>query len=238
MLEAKELSYWDGKRPLIQTISLKFEPGTLHGIVGPNGSGKTTFLKSLAGIWKPTSGEVFWNNENLLKQERRQISKTISLVAPQVYLPFDFSVYDIVAMGRYAHKVLHNSKNEQEAVEDALNTVEAWHLRERPLLQLSHGERQRVFIARAVATDAPIMALDEPTANLDIRHQLGIWTLLRKLASEGKIVIVATHDLIAAKRSCDRIAVIHEGRCITSGTPAEVMNDDLWQLVFKVAPQN
>lgn len=229
MLEAHALSYFDGKRPLIQNISLKFIPGTLHGIVGPNGSGKTTFLKSLAGIWDPTSGHVLWQGKELLKQSRREISQTISLVAPQVNLPFDFSTYEIAAMGLYPAQ-----DGSKKHVETALQTVEAWHLRDRPLVQLSHGERQRVFIARALATNAPIMALDEPTANLDIRHQQGIWNLLRTLASQGKIVIVATHDLISAQRYCGQVAVIHEGRCMASGTPSEVMHEGLWRDVFKV----
>lgn len=234
MLKAESLSYCDNKRPLIQNVTLHFTLGTLYGIVGPNGSGKTTFLKTVAGIWKPSSGNVFWHEQDLLKKDRREISKTISIVAPQVHIPFEFSVHDIVLMGCYPRG---NILKKQEVVEQALHTVEAWHLRKRPLIQLSHGERQRVYIARALATDAPIMALDEPTANLDIRHQIGIWELLRKLACKGKIIIVTTHDLQAAKRNCDRIAVMHEGKCIASGIPSEVINENLWRLVFKVEPQ-
>lgn len=237
MLKVQNLSYSNGKRLLIENVSLSFTPGILHGIVGPNGSGKTSFLKTLAGIWTPASGTVFWQESNLLTQERRLISQTITLVTAQLFLPFDFSVFEIVAMGRYPFGKSLEDKEEQERIKCALEQVEIWHLRHRPLTQLSHGERQRAFIAKALATDAPIMAFDEPTANLDIHHQIALWELLKTLAIMGKVVIVATHDLNTAQRCCNQLAIMHEGRCLAAGAPSAVLTEDLYRTVFRVDPK-
>jgi len=236
-LIAQSLSYTLKGKPLINEISLEFKSGFLHGILGPNGSGKSTFLKTMTGIWKPTAGNILWNGEPLLNKKRQMISRTISLV-PQHPLPhFDFLVEDIVAMGRYPYNAYYwNAANgiEGEIVQQSLIAVDAWHLRERRVNHLSQGERQRVYIARALVTESPILLLDEPTASLDIRHQLEIWELLKTFAKNGKIVIAATHDLATAERYCDSLAVLNQGRCIGYGTFSSLMTPDLLYEVFGI----
>lgn len=231
MLQAESLSYFRNEQPIIQDISLTFSPGILYGILGPNGSGKTTLLKLLTGIWEPTKGHILWQGNNLLQQPRREISRTISLVALNPFIDFDYTVLDIVSMGRYSH---NSSKRDQEVQEWALTVVDAWHLRKRLISQLSHGERQRVYIAQALATESSVLLLDEPTASLDVRHQLEIWQLLQNLLSQGKIVIVTSHDLIATQRFCDQVAVLNHGRCVGIGPAKTIVHSDLLQSVFGV----
>lgn len=232
MLKASQLCYRKGKKKLIDEISLTFLPGQLSAILGPNGAGKTTLLKALAGIWKPTSGLVQWNGLHLHQQGRRAISQTISMVPQHYPVSFDFRVSDLVAMGLYARGERQRSNSSR--VENALREVDAWHLKDRIVTHLSHGERQRVYIARALATESPILLLDEPTASLDIRHQLEIWVLLRDLATQGKTVVVSLHDLEAAQHFCDRVAVLNGGCCVADGTPDEALSDEVLERIFGV----
>lgn len=230
MLKVDRLSYRLRNKYLIREISLGFSPGILYGILGPNGSGKTTLLKTITGIWKPSSGNVFWSGVDLLKQDRRQISRTVSLVPQSPQLYFDFPVAEFVKMGLYPHQNLSKS----DSCEWALSSVDAWHLRNRSLSQLSSGERQRIYIARALVTESPIMLLDEPAASLDIRHHLEIWNLMKTLASQGKTIIVTNHDLAAAQRFCDKVVVLFRGQCIAQGSFAEAVTENLLSTIFGV----
>jgi len=233
-LVATSLSYSRNGKRLIEDISLEFRAGVLHGILGPNGSGKSTLLKTMSGIWTPTLGKVFWNGDPLLSQPRQRISRTISLV-PQCPSPsFNFLVEEIVAMGRYSHDNRYWNAVKEHLVYQALSSVDAWHLRGRYVNQLSQGELQRVYIARALITESPILLLDEPTASLDIQHQLEIWQLLQKFVKNGKIVIVTTHDLAIAERFCERIAVLNHGKCIGSGDTSTLLTTTLLQEIFGV----
>jgi ABC-type cobalamin/Fe3+-siderophores transport system ATPase subunit len=224
-LSIKNLSY----KNLIKEMTLTYKPGFLYGILGPNGAGKSTLLKTIANIWEPTSGSVFWNEKDLLKETRAEISRTVSLVPQNPQLQFDITAHEMVTLGRYAH--LERQPTSQ-SVEFALNQVDAWQLRKALLSELSGGEKQRIYIARALATEAPVILLDEPTAHLDLRHQLDIWKLMRQLAEQGKIIIAAVHDLAAASRNCDQVQIIHQGCCVAQGTCNEVLTERLLKEVF------
>lgn len=234
VLTVESLSYVASRKPLIEKINLTFTDGILHGILGPNGSGKSTLFKTMAGIWKPTQGNVFWKGENLLQKNRQEISRTISLVPQNLHIHFDFTVKEIVAMGRYSHQKRNWTTEEENLLERSLVTVDAWHLRNREVNRLSNGERQRVYIARALISESPILLLDEPTSCLDIRHQIDIWHLLKEMAKNGKIVIAATHDLHLAERFCDQVVVLNQGKCIGSGSFPELINAKLLETVFSV----
>jgi len=233
MLNTENLSYHLNGSKLLKEISLQFKPGHLYGILGPNGSGKSTLLKTLSGIWTPTAGRVLWNGEDLFKYDRKSISRTITLVPQNVQHYFDFTVSEVVKMGRYPHS-FKNKELDNQLLDEALKSVDISHLKERFVSQLSSGERQRVYIARALMTESPILLLDEPTASLDIRHQLDIWQLLKTLLPRDKIIIIACHDLISAKKHCDEIAVMHQGQCVAVGKYAEVMNATLLKSVFNI----
>lgn len=235
MLKAQHLSCEINGSRLLHDITLEFLPGVVYGVVGPNGSGKSTFLKTLSGIWPASSGSVLWNGENLLHKDRKEISRTLTLVPQAPQASFDFTVFDIVKMGRYAHPQTGTSKHLLlDQIKHALRSVDAEHLIDRNINQISSGERQRVYIARGFITESPIILLDEPTANLDIRHQLEIWHLLRKIASTGKTVVVTVHDLHMTERFCDRVAILSEGRCVAQGIIQEILSTDLLMKVFGV----
>ena len=228
MLTAENISFERKKKIFLNNISLSFEPGKLHGILGPNGAGKSTFLKTLAGIWKPTSGKVLWKKENLLDKPRSLISQIVSLVPQNPQSAFSFTVEEMVAMGRYSLK--HNLK----VIQNSLEAVNAWQFRHVPITELSQGEKQRVYIARALATEAPILLLDEPTTSLDICHQITVWQLLQQIAANGKVVIATMHDLQAAKLYCDKVTIIHRGEFVASGKFADILTPSVMQQVFNL----
>lgn len=232
MLECKDLSYKLGKKWLIKEISLSFSPGIVTGILGPNGSGKTTFFKTLAAIWEKSGGTVWWKGQDLLSLPRKQISKIISIVPQTNPIPFDYTAREIVAMGRYCHE---GSPLNMKAVEKALDQVDGLQFAERKIRELSQGERQRVFIARSLATESNVLLLDEPTSNLDIRHQLQLWELVRELAKSGKTVIAAHHDLMHVEQHFDKVAIFHKGGCVSYGTTSQVLTPPLLREVFGVA---
>ncbi len=235
-LKTHGLTYQLKEKKLIEQISLTFEPGFVYGILGPNGSGKSTLLKTMTGIWQPTAGRVEWQGELLLQKPRAEISRTLSLVPQNPLLHFDFLVEDIVKMGRYSHGYI--PKRDAVLIQSTLEKVDAWHLRKQFLSQLSGGEKQRVYIARALVTEAPVLLLDEPTSYLDVRHQLEIWKLLRVLAEHGKTVIVAVHDLLAANRFCDCLSILHQGTCVATGPYDAVVNPALLHSIFGIQLTN
>lgn len=236
LLKANKLSYKIKKQGLLEEISLAFMAGKITGILGPNGAGKSTLLKVLSGIWRPTSGTVLWEDQDLLKRERSEISQIISLVPQSPSAYFDYTVREIVAMGRYAaRKTKAPVGNEATLIDESLRKVDASHLQHKRISEISAGERQRVYIGRALATEALVLLLDEPTANLDIRHQREVWSILEQLASENKTIIVSLHDFPAADRFCDEIAILHRGSCAAHGKYRDVMTHSLLEEVFAVS---
>lgn len=231
MLEAKELHYTIDKKHLIKNISLQFHPKRFYGILGPNGAGKSTLLKILSKIWTPSRGVVTWKNEDLHKRPRRSISRLISLVSQTTEIPFDFTVEEVVLMGRHPHD---DHTPQTELLLWALNLVDALHLKHRFITSLSQGEKQRVIIARALMTEAPILLLDEPASSLDLRHQLEIWNLMKELSQKGKLVIATNHDIPLTRKFCDEVVVLKEGEAIAHGTTKETLTKELILNVFNV----
>jgi iron complex transport system ATP-binding protein len=236
LLEVHQLNYLVKNKLLIENFTANFYPGHLCGIAGPNGSGKSTLLKMLAGIWKPSKGHICWDQLDLISLSRKQLSTIVSLVPQNPFLHFDFTVAEVVAMGCYARS--HAPHIEHLKTEHALKATNTWHLKDCLLTQISGGERQRVYIARTLATDAPILLFDEPTAHLDLRHQLEVWHLLTALAQQGKIVIVAEHNLWAIQRFCPHVLVLDHGKCVASGACHAVLSEALLQEVFGVTEQD
>ncbi len=229
MFELNEICY----KHIIKKISLKVQPGKITGIIGPNGSGKSTLLKILNGIWPPCHGTVTCQTKDVLSLPRKELSRLVTLVPQLPQLNFDYTVRELVEMGFYAA----GSRLYKEQLLWALEAADITHISHRPVTQISGGERQRAYIARALATGAPILLLDEPTSNLDIQHQLAIWQLLAQFAEQGKTVIVTLHDLLAAERFCDQIAILSEGCCLGHGPFHTTLNAELLQQVFGVVRQ-
>lgn len=196
-------------KDILKDISLNFEPGKIHGLMGPNGSGKSTLLRCLAGIQKYDSGSIRWKQTDLNELERSSRAQIVAFV-PQTPAPlFDFTVEEMVAMGRFAHV----TPRSQQApyVERALDQVNALPFLKRPLSTLSVGERQRIYIARALATEAPVLLLDEPTSSLDAQHENELASLLQSLASQGKLIILSLHNVHLAERLLDTTTLLDKG---------------------------
>lgn len=234
MLKIKHLSCVVRRKTLISGVCLDFPSGSFWEIIGPNGAGKTTLLRTIAGLLPAASGEITWDGKPLHDRPRQEISKIVTYVPQQPPLQFDFHVKEVVAMGRYSHT--RNYHSESDAIMEALEAVDMAHHAESLINELSSGERQRVYIARALVSCAPIILLDEPTASLDIRHQLEIWDLLHKLSDQQRTVIVTHHNLAAAYKYCHQIVVMHHGQCVAHGPVHLTLTPPLVERVFGVTP--
>ncbi len=231
-LTLRELSYLIKGRTLVDRISLQLKPGSLYGLIGPNGSGKTTLLKTMAGVLKPSHGSLDWNGNSLLDMTRREASRLITLVPQNPHPLFDYTAYEMVEMGRYPYGF--ERMRDQSIIQDALHQVDGFILKDRPVTSLSGGERQRIYIARGLVTQAPVILLDEPIAHLDLKHQLEVWKVLKKLVENGKIIVVALHDLMMARNYCNSLILIHEGKCMQTGAPKDVLTPDNLENFFGV----
>jgi iron complex transport system ATP-binding protein len=231
-LKTEELCLHKDHKQLLQDVSVIFAPGKLHAIIGPNGSGKSTLLRALAGIWQPTAGCVSWKGQDLRTLSRKEISRAIALVPQSPQTSFNFLVVDVVAMGRYSYDPHYWNSIETPIIAEALQAVDATHLRYRRINELSFGERQRVYIARALVTGSPVILLDEPTAGLDIRHERELMALLQQLLQAGKIVVITTHDLSLAEEYEAEVTIIKNGRCLGSGPFGTLMTEEMIHHLF------
>ena len=237
VLQAERVGYRVHGRPLLSDVTLAVERGELLGVLGPNGAGKTTLLRVLAGIARPTTGRVLLEGQPLERLSDRERARRMALVSQNPGLGFGFTVWDVVSMGRYPYRRFLEGwrPEDREAVEGAMAATGVGHLRHRLITELSGGERQRVFLARALAQKPRVLFLDEPIANLDVRYQLEVLTLVRDLrARQGCTVILAIHDLNWAVRFCDRLLVLHQGRIAALGPAASVLDETLIRDVFGV----
>lgn len=222
MLKTHNLSLLHKGRLLIDRVSLHLPPKQIHLLIGLNGAGKSTLLKLFSGLLQPTEGKILLEGSPLNVLERRVISQKATLI-PQGSLPtFSYSVGEMVQMGSYPRG---KSCTLQE-IKEALTAAGVLHLIDRPIEELSAGERQRVYLARALVTGAPLLLLDEPTASLDPYHQLKIWELLKKLQAAGRTLVIATHDLAAARRYGNTVALLQEGRLFCHGEVAKVLTEE------------
>jgi iron complex transport system ATP-binding protein len=237
-VQVENLSYSYPRIPVLRDLSFTVAPGTLLAILGPNGCGKTTLLHLLAGLLTPQFGSIRIADRSLASLSVRQRAQTLSLVG-QEYLPaFDFSVYETVLMGRTARlgPFGFESPADRLAVSGALRDTDTLDLADRRLDQLSSGQRQRVFIARALAQDTPIVLLDEPTAFLDLRHQLAIFDLLSDLkVKSAKTLLLVTHDLNLAARYADTMLFLGSGQSSFIGPVSDAMAADRIDSFFGVS---
>ncbi|MBK1786659.1 ABC transporter ATP-binding protein [Prauserella cavernicola] len=218
---------------LVADLSVAAPAGTVVGLVGPNGSGKSTTLRSVYRALRPSAGRVLVDGDDLWRLTARDSARRVAALPQERHLEFDFTVAEVVAMGRSPHqgRLDRDSDTDREVCAAALRRVGADHLSARGFLTLSGGERQRVLIARALAQEPKVLVLDEPTNHLDIRHQLEILALVR---ATGVTALVALHDLNLAATACDVLYVLDDGGVVTSGSPCDVLTPDLLAAVFGV----
>ncbi len=232
-LEGKKLEALLGGTPILKGVSLRAEGRELVGVIGPNGSGKSTLLKCLYRVLRPSGGTVWLDGRELERIPWKRSARSMAVVAQHNDLSFEFTVQEMVLMGRSPHKRLleRDSGADLAMAAQALAQVGLENLAQRPFSSLSGGERQRVILARALAQQAPILILDEPTNHLDIKFQLQLMELLRGLPCT---VIAALHDLNLAAMYCDRLYVMKDGQVAGEGRPEEVLTPQLIRQVYEV----
>lgn len=221
-------------REIVGGVTLDAAPGEVIGLVGPNGSGKSTILRCLYRASAPSGGIIRLGERDLSNMSRRESAQHIAALTQEGGADFDFTVAEVVALGRapFKHGNQPLTAAEQELVRRAMRQLDIEHLAHRGILGLSGGERQRVLVARALVQEPRILILDEPTNHLDLRHQIELLGMLRTAAPT---VLVVLHDLNLAAAACDRIGVLAGGRLVAMGTPAEVLTPGLIAEVFGVA---
>jgi iron complex transport system ATP-binding protein len=229
----KELTYRIQNKTLIEAIGMEVREGELVGLIGPNGSGKSTLLKNMYRVLEPDQGAVFLDQQDLFRMSYKETARQVAVVSQETSVSFDFTVKDIVFMGRNPHKKMFepDTSVDHEIVEQALSRVGLLNEAHSSFSTLSGGEKQRVLIARSLVQQARFLILDEPTNHLDIRYQLQVMDLVKEL---GITSLAALHDLNIAAFYCDRLVVLKEGRLIASGSPEQVLRPDLLQDVFGV----
>ena len=235
ILESHNVRFAYSKKVVLPNINLRVSPGEFLGVIGPNGSGKTTLLKILSGLLHPDAGAVMYRDRNLRSLKRADLAREMAYVPQSHETTFSFTAAEMVLMGRYAYlddRMFEKSEDIRLCTK-AMRATDTLHFADRYFHELSGGERQRVMIASALAQSPKILFLDEPTASLDINYQTQILKLLTRLCREqGQTIVAAMHDLNLATLFCERLLMLHEGRIVASGTPAEVLKRERIKEVY------
>jgi iron complex transport system ATP-binding protein len=238
LLHAASLGFgYDPLRPVLTDVSLDVRAGALVGILGPNGSGKTTLLRLLSGTRRPTAGHLHLDGRPLHDVTRRALARRVAVVPQETHLAFDYSVMEMVLMGRHPHLGVFEVEGpaDMAAARDALDATGASHLEARDFATLSGGEKQRVVIAAALAQATDVLLLDEPTSSLDLGAQLDIAQLLVELnRARGVTIVVSTHDLNLAAGICRDLVLLRDGRVVASGATADVLTPANVQALYDV----
>lgn len=221
---------------ILKGLDMEAGEQALVGVIGPNGSGKSTLLKCIYRILRPTGGAVYLDGKPLEQYSYRESAQRVAVVAQHNYYNFDFTVREVVLMGRAPHKraLERDTAEDYRIVEDALDTVGMLDFADRSFATLSGGEQQRVILARALAQQTPCLILDEPTNHLDIKYQLQLMELVRGL---GRTVITAVHDLNIAAMYCDTLYAVKGGTLVGSGSPRELLTPEFIRQVYEVDAQ-
>ncbi|ADL53577.1 ABC transporter related [Clostridium cellulovorans 743B] len=233
----KEFSFGYEKKTILEEINFQFEQGHFYSIVGPNGSGKTTLLKHIAKILEVSKDKIFIEDCDIHKLKGKNFARKIALVPQNTEVEFQFSVEDIVMMGRspYVRPLQKDSDEDKERVFEAMKLTNTFQLKDKSIAELSGGERQRVIVARALVQDTPIILLDEPISHLDLFHQIEILNIIKNLNLKKKITVIAVlHDLNLAIEYSDEIIFIGEGEIKASGKPRNIINIEIIKMIYGI----
>lgn len=235
MLELKNVSVSYADHRVLQGVSLRLEPGKIFALVGRNGCGKTTLLKTCAGLLAPESGNILLDGKPLHKYPPPERAKRLSFL-PQSRSAPALSVERLVGHGRYPRLASPRrlSEDDRRMIQASMEQMQLEHLRSKMLGEISGGERQRAYLAMLLAQDASIMLLDEPTAYMDIEHQLALMELLRNLGSKGKCIFMVLHDLSLALNCCDTVIAMEEGGIVACAAPETLLADNILERIFHV----
>jgi iron complex transport system ATP-binding protein len=246
VIRIEDVSISLGGTGILDDVSASIGDGRFVGLVGPNGAGKTTLLRAMNGVLSPDSGRVLVDGDTVASLSSKAASRRVATVPQDTSLSFDFDVRDVVAMGRNPYRTRFgneiadgNHENGETAgktgmniVEHAMDRTEVSSFADRSITEVSGGERQRVLLARALAQDTPALLLDEPTASLDINHQVRTFELVSELVADGKTVVAAIHDLNLAAHYCDELLLLAGGSVLASGPPTAVLEEETLREAF------
>ena len=238
MIKTKDLYFsYDKDKSFITKLNIEIEKGKITTILGPNGSGKSTLLSILAGLNKPLSGDVSINGKSIKYLKHKEMAREIATVHQQNTVPSDITVKELVSYGRIPHKKYFqgNSDSDDEIVEWAIKRTGLENLKDKAVMSMSGGERQRAFIAMALAQKSKILFLDEPTTYLDIYHQVEILELVKELNEEDSLtVVMVLHDINQTIKYSDNVIVMKSGQAVEAGEVKKILNMNLLNNVYKI----
>ena len=234
-INARDLCVSLGERDILHNLTFDVGSGRFVGLLGPNGSGKTTLLRTLGGLL-PYRGDLSFGGTSLREWKPRNLARRLAFVRQSVALSFDFSVSELILLGRSPHKrwLEDYAESDRERMKEALALTDLVGFESRSVLSLSGGEMQRVFLAQALVQESDVLLLDEPTAHLDVHYQFEFMDLVRDLVAGGRTAIAVFHDLEMAARYADEVLVLRDGVKAATGPPADVLSEDLIARVFRM----
>ncbi|HEY4717618.1 MAG TPA: heme ABC transporter ATP-binding protein [Anaerolineales bacterium] len=237
MLSVRSLRVAYGEKEVLHDLDVELARGEVLGLIGPNGSGKTSLIRAVSGVLQPASGTVSIEGRDVSALSAGERARQIAVVPQSTQLPPVFTVFECVSLGRTPHLSWLGRLGPRDLhhIQRAMQAADLSYLSDRRIGELSGGEQQRVILARALAQDCPILLLDEPTAHMDLHHQVGLLSLMRRMAREHNLAVLVTmHDLNLASLYADRLVLLVEGRIRASGKPAEVLTTEILQGAYHV----
>ncbi|WP_027350082.1 ABC transporter ATP-binding protein [Halotalea alkalilenta] len=236
-LEASGIAMDYGHRRVIERLDLRLPEGKVTAIVGPNGCGKSTLLAGLARLHAPSAGVILLDGEPIYSLAPRDVARRLALLPQEANAPDGLTVLELVQFGRQPHQgwLRQWSEEDQRVLDAAIRAADLVELADRPLESMSGGQRQRAWLAMAIAQTTPLLLLDEPTSALDLGHQIEVFELIRSLSEEGgKTVVMVVHDLVSACRYADHLVAMLDGRIVAEGTPTEVVTPELVRELYGI----
>lgn len=237
LINVNNISYKINNKEILSNISLNIKKGDFISIIGPNGAGKTTFIKLITNLLPSSTGDVFIDGLNVKSYKKKELAKLISYIPQATNIDYDFTVEEIVLMGRLPYLTIFDdySAEDYQCIYSAMQSLDVLHLKHRNISTLSGGELQRVFLARAIAQSAKILVLDEAMSELDIGHQISIINCLKKLQKEKQLTIISVmHDINIAFQFFDSSIVLQNGKLIALGNNFEIITEKLLKDVFNI----